>query len=190
MADANAPPEIDFELVGGRGYVRATDVLRELVRILPSQTITIRFREPLCGPALLERGYHRDARVTVRAAGGERFSFVSLQRKAKRVTPRPRSFLAFCLRAGALFLVFTGPGSTEVDRIESCFELASARLPQRFFVRTLIYHGPRTMPLGLVWFRIRRSGSEARCVMQTFKGPLAEMRFYVRLRNRPDRSIG
>jgi hypothetical protein len=186
MADPDALPEIDFALVGRRAYVRATDILRELIQILPSQTIAICFRKPLRGPALLERGYDHDARSTVRAAGGVRFSLVPRRRKARRVTPRPRSFFAFCLRAGALYLAFTGPGSTIVDRIECCFDLGISRLPQRFFVRTLILHRTRATQWGIVWFRLRRSGSDARCVMRTFRGPLAEVRFFVRLRNRLD----
>ena len=186
MSAANGSPELDLELVGGRPYVRATDVLAALIRISPSKKIAIRFDKPLRGPAMLVRGHHSAARATARLDDGDRYSLVPLHRKAKRVSKRPRPFRAFCLRLGMFFLVFTGPGSTVVGRIDTCSDLGFARLPQRYFVRTLIFHGSRAKPWGLLWYRIRRNGSEARCVMRTLNGPLIEFHFFVRRRSRPD----
>lgn len=57
---------IPFALVGPRSYVRATDVLAAMLTFLPDQPLTLTFRHPLPGPAILRTPLGRLADISFR----------------------------------------------------------------------------------------------------------------------------
>ena len=67
------PPEVDrkdrssFDLIGERGYVRATDVLAAMVTRLPGRVLTLSIRHPLTGPAILSCPPSLKPSVVIRA---------------------------------------------------------------------------------------------------------------------------
>ncbi len=173
---------LDFVLVGQRPYVRATDVLRQLIAQFPDQEILLRFVAPLTGAALLSS--KRPDRPSIFAEiGGDRVYLTNLQGATppRRVTGTNTTSGCLRLRLGRTYLFAFGRGGSVSDRIERCFDLVHPELGHVFVVRAIrVVAGPARKSR-LLWFRILRDGDRglARLTMRTRRGVLADIRFQI-----------
>lgn len=176
----------DFPLVGERGYVRATEVLRQLGGRFPGAPLKLRFVRPLTGPSRLVARQGPQAAVSVEAAGRH------LWLEPDPTAPAPRRLSeaearaprGLPLRLGNLFCFAFHRPAPFADHLERGFEFAHPRLGRQFIVRRVSLLPGATRTSRFLIIRVLPGALPDTAVLEirTGHGPAAVIEFRLRAR--------
>lgn len=164
----------DFQLIGKRRYVRATDIMRAMEHFTGTEGAVYEFLRPLrCNAELTDIN---NPRAVVRIQNQDGLS-VGLKPTSTRVKTSTETAKkcngTFCIRIGRFYVMASPKRLPALDLIEASFDSVHPKLAQRFVVRRVQRFAHARQRHRALWFYLRANESSANFTMCSRSGPLA-----------------
>lgn len=160
---------IEFNFVGSRRYVRAVDVVRNIEKVIGSQSAEYEFTKPLRTTAIISSEDTGRACVRISFADQHKLYLVAEGNRCSRVADtQHKRGETFIFQFGNFYWTIAPYGMKSMDLIALSVDKIHPTLPRKFFIYRIVRNRERAKRRFFLWFKINKEESMAKIAFTSF----------------------